>query len=86
MIFKNWLETRSEMEMHEPNVYLTILGGVLRGFWSLLLDWSTRSAIFCHLKTDTFGKALTAPQSKNGLQTPRETPPRMVYKTIGSCV
>ena len=37
-IFKNWLDTRLKMEMHEPNVYPTILGGASRGFWSLFLD------------------------------------------------
>ena len=33
-IFKIWLDTRSKMEMHDPNVYPTILGGVSQGFWS----------------------------------------------------
>ena len=37
-IFKNWLDTRLKMETHEPNVYPTILGGVLQGFWSPFLD------------------------------------------------
>ena len=32
------------MEMHEPNVYPIILGGVLRGFWSPFLDLSAQSA------------------------------------------
>ena len=29
IIFKNWLDTRPKMETHDPNVYPTILGGVL---------------------------------------------------------
>ena len=33
-IFKIWLDTLPKMEMHDPNVYPTILGGVWRGFWS----------------------------------------------------
>ena len=37
-IFKIWLDTRPKMEMHDPNVYPTILGGVSRGFWSPFLD------------------------------------------------
>ena len=37
-IFKNWLDTRLKMETHEPRVYPTILGGVLRGFWSPFED------------------------------------------------
>ena len=55
-IFKNWLDTRPKIETHEPNVYLTILGGVLRGFWSPFLDLGAHSTIFWHLKTGTFGK------------------------------
>ena len=55
-IFKIWLDTRPKMEMHDPNVYPTILGGVSRGFWSPFLDFGARSAIFWHLKTGTFGK------------------------------
>ena len=67
------------METHEPNVYPTILGGVLRGFWSPFLDLGAQSAIFWHLKMGTFGEmALRAPNSKNGVQKPRETPPKMV--------
>ena len=83
-IFKNWLDTRPKMETHEPRVYPTILGGVSRGFWSPFEDLGARSAIFWHLKTGTFGKsarfqmALKAPKFKNGLQKPRETPPKMV--------
>ena len=83
-IFKIWLDTRPKMEMHDPNVYPTILGGVSRGFWSPFLDFGARSAILWHLKTGTFGKstrfqmALPASKSKNGLQKPRETPPKMV--------
>ena len=82
--FKNWLDTRPKMETHEPRLYPTILGGVLRGFWSPFLDLGARSAIFWHLKTGTFGKsarfqmALRASKSKNGLQKPRETLPKMV--------
>ena len=37
-IVKIWLDTRLKMEMHDPNVYPTILGGVSRGFWSPFLD------------------------------------------------
>ena len=58
MIFKNWLDTRPKMETHDPNVYPTILGGVSRGFWTLFLDWGAVSAIFWHLKTDTFTKSV----------------------------
>ena len=36
-------------------VYPYILGGVLRGFWSLFLERGARSAIFWYLKTGTFG-------------------------------
>ena len=54
-IFKIWLDTRPKMEMHDPNVYPTILGGVSRGFWSPFLAVGARSAIFWHLKTGTFG-------------------------------
>ena len=43
------------MEMHELNVYPTILGDVSRGFWNPFLDSGARSAIFWHLKTGTFG-------------------------------
>ena len=53
-IFKIWLDTRPKMEMHDPNVYPTILGGVSRGFWSPFLAVDARSAIFCQLKTGTF--------------------------------
>ena len=52
-IFKNWLGTRPKMETNEPNVYPTILGGVLRGFWSPFEDLGARSAIIWHLKTGT---------------------------------
>ena len=66
-IFKNWLDTRPKMEMHEPNVYPTILGGVLRGFWSPFEDLGARSAIFFrHLKTGTFGKSARFQVPKNG--------------------
>ena len=84
MIFKIWLDTRPKMETHDPNVYPTILGGVSRGFWTPFLDQGARSAIFWHVKTPkvpvfTCQKmALRAPQSKNGVQKPRETPPKMV--------
>ena len=53
-IFKNWLDTRQKMEMHQPNVYPTILGGVPGGSWSPFLDLGSQSAIFWHLKTGTF--------------------------------
>ena len=43
------------METHDPNVYPTFLGGVLRGFWTPFLDRGARSAIFWHVKTGTFG-------------------------------
>ena len=62
-IFKNWLDTRPKMEMHDPNVYPTILRGVSRGFWSPFLDLGALSAIFWHLKTGTFARDATA--SKN---------------------
>ena len=55
-IFKIWLDTRPKMEIHDPNVYPTILGGVSLGFWGLLEALGARSAIFWHLKTGTFGK------------------------------
>ena len=58
MIFKIWLDTRPKMETHDPNVYPTILGGVSRGFWNPFLYSGSRSAIFWHLKTGTFGKNL----------------------------
>ena len=41
------------METHDPNVYLTILGGVSRGFLTPFLDLGARSAIFWHLKMGT---------------------------------
>ena len=65
-IFQNWPDTRQKMEMHDPNVYPTILGGVSRGFWSLFLDLGTRSAIFWHLKTGTFGESAGFQVPKNG--------------------
>ena len=65
-IFKNWLDTRPKMEMHEPNVYPTILGGVSRGFWSPFEDLGARSAIFWHLKTGTFGESAHFQVPKNG--------------------
>ena len=65
-IFKNWLDTRLKMEMHDPNVYPTILGGVSRGFWSPFLDFGARSAIFWHLKTGTFAKCACFQVPKNG--------------------
>ena len=83
-IFQNWLDTRTKMEMHDPNVHPIILGGVKWGFWSLFLDLGAQSAIFWHLKTGTFAllecqkMALWAPKSSNGLQKPRETPPKMM--------
>ena len=45
------------METPDPKVYPTILGGVLRGFWTPLLDEGAQSAIFWHLKTGTFIKS-----------------------------
>ena len=65
-IFKIWLHTRPKMEMHDPNVYPTILGGVLRGFWSPFLDFGAQSAIFWHLKIGTFGKIAYSRLPKNG--------------------
>ena len=65
-IFKIWLDTRPKMEMHDPNVYPTILGGVSRGFWGLLEALSARSATFWHLKTGTFAKSARFQVPKNG--------------------
>ena len=65
-IFKIWLDTRPKMEMHDPNVYPTILGGVSRGFWSPFEGVGARSAIFWHLKTGTFAKSAHFQVSKNG--------------------
>ena len=45
-IFKIWLDTRPKMEMHDPNVYPTILGGVSRGFWSPFLAVGAQIAIY----------------------------------------
>ena len=53
------------METPDPKVYPTILGGVLRGFWSPLLDLGAGSAIFWHLKTGTFGKIARFQVPKN---------------------
>ena len=84
LVFKNWLKTHPKSETHDPNVYTTILGGVSRGFWTPFLDRGARNAIFLNVKTGTFGvftcqkMALRAPRSKNGVQKPRETPPKMV--------
>ena len=84
MIVKNWLDTRPKMETADPNVYPTILGGVSQGLWTPFFDRGAGSAIFWHVKTGTFGVftcqkiALRAPRSKNGVQKPRETPPKMV--------
>ena len=64
-ILKNWLNTRPKMETHDPNVYPTILGGVLRGFWSPYLDWGARKASFLHLKTGTFAKSAHLRVQKN---------------------
>ena len=66
VIFRNWLDTRPKMEMHEPNVYPTILGGVSRGFWSPFLDVGAPSATFWHLKTGTFAKSAHFEMPKNG--------------------
>ena len=49
--------------MHDPNVYLTILGGVLRGFWTPFLDLGAGSAIFWHLEMGTFAKISNRPLS-----------------------
>ena len=65
-IFKNWLDTRPKMETHEPNVYPTILGGVLQGFWSPFEDLGAQSAIFWHLKTSAFAKSARFQVPKNG--------------------
>ena len=65
-IFKIWLDTRPKMEMHDPNVYPTILGGVSQGFWGLLEALGARSAIFWHLKTGTFAKSARFQVPKNG--------------------
>ena len=65
-IFKNWLDTRPKMETHEPKPYPTILGGVLRGFWSPFLDFGAQSAIFWYLKTGTFAKSARFQVPKNG--------------------
>ena len=55
-IFKNLLDTRPKMETHEQKPYPTILGGVLRGFWSLFEDLGAQGAIFWDSKTGTFAK------------------------------
>ena len=65
-IFKNWPDTRPKMETHDPNVYSTILGGVLRGFWTPFLDLGAQSAIFWHLKMGTFAKSVRFEAPKNG--------------------
>ena len=57
MIFKNWPDTRLKMETHDPNVYSTILRGVLQGFWTPFVDLGAQSAIFWHLKMGTFGES-----------------------------
>ena len=57
-IFKIWLDTRPKMEIHDPNVYPTILGGVSRGFWGLLEALGAQSAIFWHLKMGTFASGI----------------------------
>ena len=72
-IFKIWLDTRPKMEMHDPNVYPTILGGVSQGFWGLLEALGARSAIFWHLKTGTFAKSARLQVPKNGPE-PRTDP------------
>ena len=54
------------METHDPTVYPTILGGVLRGFWSPFLDWGAKSAIFWHFKTGIFAKSARFQVPKNG--------------------
>ena len=56
-IFQNWLDTRPKMETHDPNAYPTILGGVLRGFWTPFVVLGAQSAIFWHVKTGTFAES-----------------------------
>ena len=34
VIFQNWPANRPKMEVHGPNVYSTVLGGVSQGFWN----------------------------------------------------
>ena len=51
--------------MHETNVYRTILGGVLRGFRTPLVDFDARSLIFWHLKMGTFGESAHFQVPKN---------------------
>ena len=65
-IVKIWRDTRPKMEMHDPNVCPTILGGVSWGFWGLLEALSARSAIFWQLKTGTFAKSAHFQVQKNG--------------------
>ena len=65
-IFKIWLDTRPKMEMHDPNVYPTILGGVSQGFWSPFLHLGVQSATFWHLKTGTFDESARFQVPKNG--------------------
>ena len=76
MIFKKWPDTRPKMEMHEPNVYPTILGGVSQGFWTPLLDLGAGSAIFWHLKTGTFGKSapFQVPKNDTSAETKKRRP------------
>ena len=79
-IFQNWLDTRPKMETHEPNVYLTILGGVSRGFWSQFLDLGAQSSIFWHLKTETFVKSTRFQVPKNGTSGAKTKKPRPLLK------
>ena len=62
-IFKNWLDTRPKIETHEPNVYSTILGGVLRArFLEFLLRFG-RSKY--HFLTGTFWDTLVCNQDSD---------------------
>ena len=54
-IFKNWLDTRPKMEMHEPGLYPTILGFFAR-FLESVRRFGHSKCLFWHLKTGTFGK------------------------------
>ena len=75
-IFKIWLDARLKMEMHDPNVYPTILGGVSWGFWGLLEALSARSAIFWHLKTGTFAKSAQRPEPRTEPKKSAKHPPK----------
>ena len=53
-IFKIWLDTRPKMEMHDPNVCPTILGGVSRGFWNPVWRFGRSKCHFLALKIRHF--------------------------------